>query len=334
MIYVRIAIATGMFGLIAMSAFASTSNLLSQFTRSDGAIVVAINSNSVDPYFANKALIIAFEAGLDVKQITKAWLTWLVPRQRADGGFDRYCAREAVWHACNRADADDSSVASFLQLSALYAKAIMPSDKTGRKQPVSVANDGIPNLFTAEKKATQLLARLRTHRGTYRAFADESIEFLMDNTEVYAGLIATGKFSQAADLKRAIYKYFLIKQDWQPANVRYSQFDFYPSALAPTYLWHTNLVNSETVNKEFILWVQKWGKQWLTQSQDTFAWGLVAWGARHTTEQHWIRCWRHRYESYDRKVGWTVLDEAVDLGLAHLGVESVAISCATVLDEK
>jgi hypothetical protein len=332
--YVRITAVIGVLSLTTSLTFASTSKVLTQFTRSNGVIVVAINSNSVDPYFTNKALIIAWEAGLDVKQTTKDWLLWLVQRQRSDGGFDRYCAQGDGWRVCDRADADDSSVATFLHLAALYKKSTMPADKTDINRPISPAVENILDLVNAEKKAMQLLTRLRTPRGTYRAFENESIEFLMDNTEVYASLVATSRAAQAVALKRAIYKNFFHKTNWQPANTQYAQFNFYPSALAPTYLWHTGLVDSKTTDKEFGAWTQKWGKQWLTRNQDAYAWGLVAWGARNTKDQHWIRCWRHRYESHDRREGWTVIDEAIDLGLAHLGVESVAQSCTAVMDRE
>lgn len=300
------------------------SALFARFVQTDGAITVAIKGDSVDPYFVNKALIIAHEADLDVYTITQAWLTWLLPRQRADGGFDRFCPHQGGWRACNRADADDSSLISFLHLVALHAKS-----KYGQP-PVKP----IEGMAQAQTKAAGLLNRLRTPRGTYRAFADEPIEFLMDNTEVYAGLVATGRAAQALQLKQAIYKHFLVDTKWQPANTPYAQFDFYPSALAPTYLWHTGLVSQAQIDLEFKPWVKQWGREWVMQKHDAYAWGLVAWGARKTSEQHWIRCWRHRHAAHDRTDGWTVVDEAVDLGLAHLGIEGVAQSCAAVLETR
>jgi hypothetical protein len=301
--------------------------LFERFMHSDGAITVAVGSDSVDPYFVNKALIVAYEAGVDVNDITLAWLSWLLPRQRPDGGFDRFCGSSGNWRACDRADADDSSMASFLHLVALY-------DRSPYRRASSAPASALEGMGHAQAKAALLLNRLKTARGTYRAFADEPIEFLMDNTEVYAGLVATGRAAQAAQLKLAIYKYFRTNAQWQPANAPYKQFDFYPSALAPTYLWHTGMVTDTVIDQEFKPWAKQWGREWLTQKHDAYAWGLVAWGARKTSEQHWIRCWRHRHAEHDRTAGWTVIDEAVDLGLAHLGVEPVAQSCAAVLDSK
>jgi hypothetical protein len=306
--------------------------LLEGFTRPDGAISVVAQGDFVDPYFANKALIIAWEAGMDARERSRQWLTWLVPRQRADGGFDRFCSQAGAWSACKGADADDSSVATFLHLSALYVAA---EKQPNRMQPmIEGSAEPVVGLTTATRKAQGLLQSLRTPRGTYRALVDQPIEFLMDNTEVYAGLVGSGQARQAQALKLAIQKHFYTASTWVPANMAYDRFDFYPSALAPTYRWHTGLVNAATADHEMQVWVKQWGVGWLTRLHDEFAWGLVAWGARAMKDQHWIRCWRFQQEGHHRSRGWTVLDEAVDAGLARLGVEPVAQSCTAVLGKK
>jgi hypothetical protein len=178
------------------------------------------------------------------------------------------------------------------------------------------------------------LQRLRTPRGTYRAFANNPIEYLMDNTEVYASLEATGRHRQAAQLKKSIEQHFFSNSDWQPANESYAKFEFYPSALAPSYRWHTGMVARGAIESEFTVWTKKWGPAWLTRAHDEYAWGLIAWGARSVKQQHLIRCWRYQYAGVQRTRGWTVLDEAIDGGLAHLGVEPVELSCDAVLEKK
>jgi hypothetical protein len=292
---------------------------LARFTHADGAISVAPGGDFVDPYFAQKALTIVWESGLDASEATKQWLTWVIPRQRADGGFDRFCGKASEWRACKRADADDSSVASFLQLAAWYEK----------KHAA-----GLPGLPQAKKQARALLSQLKLANGTYRVFADTPTAYLMDNTEVYAGLLTIGEHSEAQRLKQAINKQFYTRQQWQPANVSFEKFAFYPFALAPTYRWHTGLVSQAVVEAEFGDWARQWGRVWLGKTRDEYAWGLVAWGARAVNDQHWLRCWRHMHNDHERSKGWTVIDEAVDRGLAHLGVEPVALSCMTVLDRK
>ena len=108
----------------------------------------------------------------------------------------------------------------------------------------------------------------------------------------------------------------------------------YPSALAPTYRWHTGLSTPDEINAEFNIWTKRWGAAWLDRTHDEYAWGLVAWGARGVEDQHWLRCWRHLHAAHDRSRGWTVLDEAVDAGLAHVGVEPVAQSCESLRSRK
>jgi hypothetical protein len=320
-------------GLFSVMPLHAQAVLLNRFIQADGAISVVEKGDFVDPYFANKALIIAWEAGLDVRDSTQRWLLWLLPRQRADGGFDRFCANGISWIACKGADADDSTAATFIHLNALYGRAI---HQDSRRQGIKSASTKPSSTETAHAvhKAEQLLQRLRTPRGTYRAFADRPIEFLMDNTEVYASLEAAGQQKQATHLKNAIEQHFYTYPVWQPANASYAKFEFYPSALAPAYRWHTGLIASDALEQEFDVWTKKWGSAWLTRAHDEYAWGLVAWGARNVKQQHWIRCWRYQYAATGRHRGWTVLDEAVDSGLAHLGVEPVAKSCDAVLDKK
>jgi hypothetical protein len=297
--------------------------LLDKFTHPDGAISVVAKGGFVDPYFANKALIMAWEAGIDASAPTKRWLMWLVPRQRSDGGFDRFCSQATAWHACQRADADDSTAATFLHLSALYGAA--DKHKKRMHPKVDVHSESVVGLRTAMQRAQGLLQSLRTPRGTYRALVGQNVEYLMDNTEL----------EQALDLKAAIQKHFYSPSTWQPANIAYDRYEFYPSALAPVYRWHTGLVNAVATDKEAQTWTQRWGPGWLTREHDEFAWGLVAWSARGTKNQDWIRCWRYRQSlPHNRSRGWTVIDEAADVGLATLGVRPSAKSCTAVLGKK
>lgn len=189
-------------------------------------------------------------------------------------------------------------------------------------------------MAVAERKADTLLRQLRTPRGSYRVFANESIEYLMDNTEVYAGLVAIQQPVKAAQLEQAIKAFFFTDTEWLPSNEPYGKFEFYPSALAPTFRWHTGLATPDEVDAEFNIWTKRWVTAWLAHTHDEYAWGLVAWGARGVEDQHWLRYWRHLHAGHDRSRGWTVLDEAVNSALAHLGVEPVAQSCESVRSRK
>src|SRR5437763_7149470 len=59
----------------------------------DGAIVLQSTAVDVEPYFATKALIAAQDAGLDIREAGRAWIKWLLPRQKSDGRFERYCRK-------------------------------------------------------------------------------------------------------------------------------------------------------------------------------------------------------------------------------------------------
>ncbi len=305
---------------------------IERFVRADGAISVKAHGNFIDPYFANKALITALEAGLEVTDITRNWLAWLLPRQREDGGFDRFCETDGKWLSCQRADADDSTMATFLQLNALFRRVIRNRNDERARAGLDVLNSQA--MAIAERKASILLQQLRTPRGSYRVFANEPVEYLMDNTEVYASLVAVNQPVKAEQLKQAIRRFFFADAEWSPSNTPYEKFEFYPSALAATYRWHTGLATRDEIETEFNVWSKRWGAAWLDQTHDEYAWGLVAWGARSVKDQHWLRCWRHLHATHDRSRGWTVLDEAVDAGLAHLGIQAIAQSCDSLRSRK
>src|SRR5579864_1202713 len=82
----------------------------------DGAMTLNPGGNYVEPYFATKALIVAQDGGLDVHKAAVAWIRWVLPRQRPDGLFRRFCRVNDEWRDCAPADADDSMLALWMQL--------------------------------------------------------------------------------------------------------------------------------------------------------------------------------------------------------------------------
>src|SRR2546423_8472528 len=63
---------------------------------SDGAISLHHRGDYIEPYFATKALILAQEAGLDVRGPAERGIQWLLPRQEKNGSFGRYCPKVEV----------------------------------------------------------------------------------------------------------------------------------------------------------------------------------------------------------------------------------------------
>src|ERR1700757_2742985 len=86
------------------------------FQQPDSALTLDPGGDYVEPYFATKALIVAQDGGLDIRDAALAWINWALPRQRRNGLFRRYCRRNQAWHDCAPADADDSMEALWMQL--------------------------------------------------------------------------------------------------------------------------------------------------------------------------------------------------------------------------
>src|SRR5947208_16745327 len=107
-----------LFGSLAVSASISASRFdPNGYQFSDGAISLHYRGDYIEPYFATKALILAQDAGLDVRQPVQHWIKWLLPRQEKNGSFGRYCRKpKGDWQLCSPADADDSTLALGLQL--------------------------------------------------------------------------------------------------------------------------------------------------------------------------------------------------------------------------
>src|SRR5437016_6265023 len=65
--------------LSVVSANAFSQNLaLDLYQNPDGAITVNEHGDFVDPYFANRALTLADESGIEVRLIAERWILWLI----------------------------------------------------------------------------------------------------------------------------------------------------------------------------------------------------------------------------------------------------------------
>lgn len=289
------------------------------FTYSDGAIsflpiqhLSDATRPKIDPYFANIALIVAHEGKLDVKQQTIDWLTWLLPRQREDGSFDRYCQNaQKQWYACASADADDSTAATTIQLIAL-SKSYLPNHLRTQAEH-------------AAQKAQILLQRLRLPHGTYKARVATHapvVEYLMDNTEVYAAWRDSGQTQLANELKSAIHKRFETQTDvWEPAYPLYDKIQFYPHGLAYTYRWHNGLADPAKMPYETANWLAIYGKDWFYRRADPYPWGIIAWGMREGSPIG-ARCWLAHAQPLKNSAYWTVLDQAVEDALLATGLQA------------
>lgn len=279
------------------------------FRAPDGAYQTLVSEAAVDPYFVNKAFIIRLDAGLDVREGLRAWLRWLLPNQRPDGGFDRYCRRNERWVVCQQADADDSMAATTLHLITLARQRGWLDADLNRQADVAYLG------------AQRLLQALRdTRTGLYRVFANQNLFLLMDNAEVYDALIITRQTQAAAALATAIRTQFHHGHEWAPSLTPYDRRSFYPHDLAPAYLWTNGLIPSVDAGAEMAAWVSQHSQGWLSRQSDAYPWGLVAWQLRRAAPAM-AACWRAAIrQNPPTAQHWTLLDASIDEALAHVGI--------------
>ena len=283
---------------------------MADFETGDGAYVTTVGGDLVDPYFVNKTFIVLLQARVDVRPALDRWLAWLLPRQRADGGFDRYCrADDRDWTACQKADADDATAATTLELLHRAMRGGLVSDRVK------------PELAAAVRGSEAMLARLKNPQtGIYQVFVDTPTYYLMDNVEVYTALVASGRSKAADALAQAIRQQFDQAGTWQPAWPRFDQPSFYPHALARSFLWVPGLFTTPAeAGADMASWMAQYGDRWRRRMDDHFAWGLVAWNL-HQLAPIEAACWRHSVRPYSSAIGWTVLDAGVDAALQHSGI--------------
>ncbi|HUO16408.1 MAG TPA: hypothetical protein VMX38_15590 [Verrucomicrobiae bacterium] len=282
----------------------------STYQQPDGALEVNPGSNYVDPYFATKALLVAQDGGLDVREAALAWIRWVLPRQQRNGLFRRYCRKNGRWQSCAAADADDSMLALWMQL--LYRMAPdsgMPADW---KHSVALA----------EKR----LDKLRNGRlGVYHVSEWNHAALLMDNIEVYAALrdVAEGQLrlhdpeasatSHRADqLASAIDHVF-----WDHHAKRFRPSlektvpAFYPDVVGQVYPWLANVSGpGQNAQDAWEQWKRNFGAAWIERRYDSHPWGLVAMAAEKLGDSASAECWTAQSDPLRGSSSWNVLEEA------------------------
>lgn len=301
---------------------------VSAFQYPDGAITVqrknAKSAPVVDPYFAAKALLAALDLGMDITEPAHAWIGWMLPHQRPDGRFDRWCLSGHSYTRCAQADADDAALAVWLELIArLYAERPVPAT-----WQVSLNN------------ADQYLRSLKNVAGYYHVSHELQVGLLMDNAEVYSALTAvarqaqaTGhvseskqKLRQAAQLAQATRATFWVAATgrYRPSTQKHKSGSFYPEAAAQLFPLLADMPLPEASIADWATWFDKWRIRhhgaWLTHAQQDYPWGLVALAAWKVGDAHTATCWLTRAAIQRDTPRWNVLEEAIFQGLtAKLG---------------
>jgi len=288
----------------------------------DGAISLHHHGDYIEPYFATKALLLAQEAGLDVRQPIQKWIQWLLPRQDKHGGFGRYCRKPGTdWKLCAPADADDSMLALWLQL--LYTNA---------------PDSGIPTEWQQSvRKARDSLKGLRNRRlEVYYISRSNHVALLMDNIEVYSALMAIARseerfgeangakstYAEAEKLNFGIQRVFWNKHaEWFRPSIQKSRSAFYPDVVAQVYPWLADLpMESDVQTREaWDRWRNRFATEWLEKKVDPHPWGLVAMAALKFGDDASAACWLSRSEPLRYSTNWNVLEESAFQAVqAHL----------------
>jgi hypothetical protein len=296
-------------------ASAQTKLDLQGFADADGAITILHRGDTSDPYFALQALLLAHDNGMDISGLAAKFANWLVPRQKPDGTFDRFCQSPSKsWVSCKTADADDSLLALWMRL-----LETMP-DQLNR-DPVWAKS------YAHSKKALDYL--YQPSRGVYMVSPVYLHGLFMDNLEVWS-LKAHTKKQKAGELDKLaqdIYKTF-----WQPVNKNFlvsTQLEqqtqkplFYPDHVAQVF---PLLVDFPLLPQPAKVYYKNWMNlhraEWLKQGETDYPWGILAVLAHRQGDKKSVGCWLRETSAMRRSNRWAVTDEVAFLILASKRIE-------------
>lgn len=289
---------------------------LGTFQAPDGAITVTEGGETVEPYFALKALLIAKDAGLDVSLPATRFISWM-ETDAGTGGiktwprFRRSCRPDpgVRWAPCARADADDALLALWLTM-----LAEMPGTAKGGS-----------NARTSERELAALYER---REGVYEINSDTPVALLMDNAEIANTLnvrarLALGRHepkhaamlnAQEKSLVLALPHIFPVTDGLPAASTQHEdQVSFYPDQVLPMFLEAEN-ISSKAFKPPLLsysAWMARYREPWLDGDADAYPWGLVALVADRHKDEDTVTCWLQRAETLRHGAQWNVMEEAV-----------------------
>ncbi|MES2509020.1 MAG: hypothetical protein V4625_03780 [Pseudomonadota bacterium] len=277
---------------------------LAGYSDADGAITVLYRGESTDPYFAMQALLLAHDNGLDISVPARKFAQWLVPRQKPDGTFDRFCRKGAdPWVSCKTADADDSLLAMWIRL-----LDTMPAYVNG--------NAALSASYSASQKALEHL--FQPSRGIYMVSPVYLHGLFMDNLEVWSLRAHTkrpGRQDESDKLAKAIQATF-----WEPVDKRFlvstqleqrtAKAAFYPDHVAQIFPLMVDFpLLPEEAGAYYRNWMRQHRADWLLQGKTDYPWGLLAVLALRQRDEASARCWLRESQASRHSSRWAVTDE-------------------------
>lgn len=287
------------------SAQAAPALSLDGYTGPNGAITVLHGGDSADPYFAMQALLLAHDNGLDTAAPAEKFIDWLLPKQKPDGTFDRFCKQaNGDWLACKTADADDSLLAMWMML-----LDTLPAQRDSRpawQKSYRVATASLDHLY-------------QPSRGVYMVSPIVLHGLFMDNLEVWSLKANHPQASERADAERlakGIHSTF-----WNAVDQRYlvsTQLEqrsqsaaFYPDQVAQVFPLLVDFpLQHIHARKHYTQWMAAHRAEWLAQGRTDYPWGLIAVLAVKQRDDASAACWLRESQSMRHSARWAVTDEA------------------------
>jgi len=229
--------------------------------RSDGAIATNPDGWLVRPYFANFAAIglaqAAAEGNAAAAEAAWRWLEWYRDHRAATGVVNDHETRAGALTDTGDVDATDATAATFL----------VAVDRVAAASPDPVR---LAALEGAIRGSVDAIAAVQDVDGLTWAKPTYPVKYLMDNVEVYAGLLAAARVADrsarpdlAADARRrAELVSGGLRSLWNPATGAYDwalhpsggrdpvrPSVFYPDAVAQLWMVASGLVEPPTARR-------------------------------------------------------------------------------------
>ena len=300
---------------IASPAEAQPLTLDPAYMRADGSIISLESSHVIDPYFPTKALLVAEDNGLSIRQIGEPWIKWMLSKQDDNGLFSRFCFKdgEPGYQACAVADADDSMMALWIEL--LY-----------RLSPKA----GLPEKWrlSAQKALYQLDSIYDAPSGVFFVSRNVPAGLLMDNIEIYASFkniaqsarrIGDEKQAKDFDYRAAQLKAGIIRTFWDEKTGSFKastqprkEAAFYPDTVVQLVPMMYGFKSPELLPQEqtYTHWMNDHRAEWFKLIGQDYPWGLLAVLAVDRGDSATANCWLQEARPYRDSRNWDVLDEA------------------------
>lgn len=284
---------------------------LTGYQLPNGAITVFQAGDTVDPYFATKALLSARQAGADISNPAQNWISWLLAQQHRDGTFSRYCLKDGKFVECADADADDALLAVWIEL---LVK--------------SAPSQGMPLPWSRSlESASKHLLTLKNHRtGVYHISTSLPVALFMDNVEVHSALRALSEwhFSQGnrgtakrwkkrmRELTAAIQRVFRLPNGEYRASIQNPPSnDFYPDRVAQLYPILGEMDGFD-IRTHYQHWLAETQSAWFAQPEHDYPWALAALAAHLANDRLTVACWCTHAQFYRQQgAHWNVLEEVL-----------------------